>query len=74
MARGDVHTRRRGAIWENTVEGRADLTRTFTTRVEALAAGRALAAGLARAHHLCDEPTVIGVETDDLRCPSSDEP
>jgi inorganic pyrophosphatase len=63
MAEGDVETRSKRGQWVNRVIGEADLSQSFSSRDEAIDAGRTLADELGTAHTVIDaEPT--GVITD----------
>ncbi|MEJ3404623.1 DUF2188 domain-containing protein [Rathayibacter sp. YIM 133350] len=64
MAEGDVQTRDNRGQWENSVEGRPELSQSYASRDEAVEAGRELAASLGSKHVVTEsEPT--GVITDE---------
>ncbi|WP_207455191.1 DUF2188 domain-containing protein [Desertivibrio insolitus] len=50
MAEGDVTTKLKRGHWENSVEGRPELSSGFTTKDEALQRGQSLAAELGTQH------------------------
>lgn len=63
MADGDVETRSKRGQWVNRVVGEEDLSQSFSSREEAIEAGRRLADELGTRHSVIDaEPT--GVITD----------
>jgi hypothetical protein len=64
MADGDVETRSNRGQWENSVEGKPELSQSYASREEAVDAGRELAAKLGTTHVVREsEPT--GVITDE---------
>ena len=64
MADGDVETRSNRGQWENSVEGRPELSQSYASREEAVDAGRELATRLGTNHAVREsEPT--GVITDE---------
>ncbi|MDX2376728.1 DUF2188 domain-containing protein [Microbacterium sp. LRZ72] len=64
MATGDVETRSKRGQWVNEVVGDHELSRSFSSREEAVDQGRTLAEQLGTAHVVIDEePT--GVITDE---------
>jgi hypothetical protein len=64
MADGDVETRSNRGQWENSVEGKPELSQSYASREEAVDAGRELASKLGTNHVVRDsEPT--GVITDE---------
>ncbi|KQM40705.1 hypothetical protein ASE56_07915 [Microbacterium sp. Leaf203] len=64
MSQNDVTTRSNRGQWENTVEGRPELSASFSGREEAIDQGRAVADELGSQHIVEDaEPT--GVVTDE---------
>jgi hypothetical protein len=54
MADGDVETINKRGQWVNHVVGEPELSQSFTSRAEAIAAGRTLAAEL-KTRHLVEE-------------------
>jgi hypothetical protein len=64
MADGDVETRSNRGQWENSVEGRPELSQSFASRDEAVDAGRQLAATLG-SQHVVRESEPTGVITDE---------
>lgn len=52
MACGDVHTQRRVVDWENVVEGRPDLNRSFARRADAVSHGDDIATALGSNHEI----------------------
>lgn len=64
MADGDVETRSNRGQWENSVEGRPDLSQSYASREEAVDAGRELAAKLGT-NHVVRESEPTGVITDE---------
>lgn len=64
MSQNDVTTRSNRGQWENTVEGRPELSASFPSKQEAVDQGRATADELGSAHIVEDaEPT--GAVTDE---------
>ena len=58
MADGDVETIDKGGQWVNRVEGAPDLSESFSSKIEAIDAGRSLAEELGSTHTVRDaEPT-----------------
>jgi hypothetical protein len=65
MAEGDVQTRSNRGQWENSVEGKPELSQSFASRDEAIDAGAQLAAELGSHHVVRDaEPTGVITDTD----------
>ncbi|MFG6504277.1 DUF2188 domain-containing protein [Microbacterium sp. P05] len=69
MAQDEVHTRSNRGQWENYVEGRPELSASFSSKEEAVDQGRALADELGT-HHLVDDAEPTGTIIDE---PESDD-
>lgn len=64
MAQDEVHTRSNRGQWENYVEGRPELSASFSSKEEAIDQGRALADELGT-HHTVEDAEATGVITDE---------
>ena len=64
MSRGDVVSRDNRGQWENSVEGDPERSQSFTSRDEAVDAGRALAQELGGTHTV-EEAEPTGAITDE---------
>ncbi|MFJ4037795.1 DUF2188 domain-containing protein [Microbacterium sp. NPDC090007] len=64
MTQNDVTTRSNRGQWENAVEGRPELSASFSSREEAVDQGRALADDLG-SRHLVQDAESTGAVTDE---------
>jgi hypothetical protein len=64
MAEGDVETIDKRGQWVNRVVGEPELSQSFSSREEAIAAGAVLARQLGTAHLVQEEVEATGVITD----------
>jgi hypothetical protein len=64
MAQDEVHTRSNRGQWENHVEGRPELSASFSSKEEAIDQGRALADQLGT-HHTVEDAEPTGTITDE---------
>lgn len=64
MAQEEVHTRSNRGQWENYVEGRPELSASFSSKEEAIDQGRALADELGT-HHSVVDAAPTGAITDE---------
>ncbi len=64
MSQNDVTTRSNRGQWENVVEGRPDLSASFSSREEAIDQGRAVADDLG-SRHVVEEAEPTGAPTDE---------
>ncbi|MFG6443794.1 DUF2188 domain-containing protein [Microbacterium sp. P06] len=73
MAQDEVHTRSNRGQWENYVEGRPELSASFSSREEAIDQGRAQADELGT-HHTVDDAEPTGAITDEPDTTEDGEP
>jgi len=71
MGEGEVRTRSNRGQWENSVEGAPELSRSYSSREEAVEQGAALAAQLGREHVVEDAPPTGAVTDPDPDTPAS---
>ncbi|MCM3500612.1 DUF2188 domain-containing protein [Microbacterium sp. P26] len=64
MSQNDVTTRSNRGQWENSVEGRPELSASFSSREEAIDQGRAVADELG-SQHLVEDAEPTGAVTDE---------
>ena len=64
MSQNDVTTRSNRGQWENSVEGRPELSASFSSKEEAVDQGRALADQLGT-HHTVEDAEPTGTITDE---------
>ncbi len=64
MTQNDVTTRSNRGQWENAVEGRPELSASFSSREEAVDQGRAVADELG-SRHIVEEAEATGAVTDE---------